>query len=336
MRAYRYDSFESLDALRLHEEAMPAPQRGELLLKVRAVSLNYRDLAVMQGNYVQAAEPGFVPASDGAAEVIEVGEGVTAFAPGDRVIGLFHPRWFGGAMPAGWVADCYGTGRDGWLCEYKVLSQEAVVRLPDSLSFEQGATLPCAGLTAWTALGGTAPVRAGDTVLTLGSGGVSIFALQLAKALGARVITTTSSAEKAVRLRELGADEVIDYREAPSWGARVRELTEGHGVDRVVEVGGPATVNQSLQAVARGGEVVLIGFLTSENPGIDYFDLKGTGATLRAISVGDRPGLEALVRAVALSGLQPVIDRVFPFGQTRAAFEYLQSGKHIGKVVVEI
>lgn len=336
MRAYRYDSFDSLDDLRLHEEEVPKPQRGELLLKVRAVSLNYRDLAVVQGNYVQAAEPGYVAASDGAAEVVEIGEGVTAYAPGDRVIGAFHPRWFGGSIPEGWVADCYGTGRDGWLSEYKVVSQEAVVRLPDTLTFEQGATLPCAGLTAWTALGGSVPVRAGDTVLTLGSGGVSIFALQLAKTLGARVIATTSSAEKAERLRTLGADDIINYRTEPAWGARVRELTEGRGVDRVVEVGGPSTVNESLTAVARGGEVVLIGFLTSENPGIDYFDLKGSGATVRAVSVGDRPGLEALVRAVAGSGLEAVIDRVFPFEEVRDAFKHLQSGGHIGKIVVRI
>lgn len=336
MRAYRYDDFASLDSIRLHQEPLPVPQRGELLLKVRAVSLNYRDLAVVLGSYVQSARPGLVPASDAAAEVVAVGEGVTAFQPGERVIGCFHPRWFGGAMPADWVADSYGTGRDGWLTEYKAVSQEAVVKLPDGLSWEEGATLPCAALTAWNALSGPPAIRAGQCVLTLGSGGVSIFALQLARLLGARVIATTGSAEKAERLRALGASEVIDYRQDPAWGERVRALTGGRGADCVVEVGGPATINQSLRAVARGGEVVLIGFLTAENPGIDYFHLKGSGARTRAISVGDRAQLEALLRAVAAGGLKPVIDRVFPFTETRAAFEHLKAAQHIGKVVIRV
>jgi len=336
MRCFRYDGFSSLDDLRLHDAPQPVPQRGELLLRVRAVSLNFRDVAVLLGRYVQSAAPGYVPASDAAAEVVAVGEGVTAYRPGDRVIGAFHPRWFGGPMPDGWVADCYGTGRDGWLCEYKALSQEAVVRLPDGLSWEEGATLPCAAATAWCALAGAAPVRAGQTVLTQGSGGVSLFALQLARLLGARVIATTSSAGKAERLRALGADAVVNYAEETAWGERVRALTAGRGVDRVVEVGGPATVNQSLRAVARGGEVVLIGFLTEENPGIDYFALKGTGASVRAISVGDRANLEETVRAVALGRVKPVIDRVFPFEQSREAFAHLLAAKHVGKVVIRV
>jgi len=335
-RAWRYDSFDSLDGLRLHEAPLPVPQRGELLLKVHAVSLNFRDVAVLLGRYVQNARPGLVAASDGAAEVIAVGEEVTAFKPGDRVIGTFHPRWFGGPMPAGWVDDSYGTGRDGWLCQYKAISQEAVVRLPESLSWEEGATLPCAAATAWCALAGTLPVRAGHSVLTQGSGGVSIFAVQLARLLGARVIATTSSGGKAERLRSLGADEVVDYLAEPKWGERVRALTDGRGVDRVVEVGGPATVNQSLRAVARGGEVVLIGFLTEENPGIDYFHLKGTGATVRAISVGDRTNLEETVRAVATSGIRPVIDRVFAFEEAKEAFAHLQAARHFGKVVIRV
>ncbi len=336
MQAWRYDSFDSIESLGLHEAAAPTPQRGELLLRVKAVALNYRDLAVLLGRYVQNAKPGLVPASDAAAEVIAVGEGVTAYKPGDRVISCFHPRWFGGAIPDDWVADSYGTGRDGWLCEQKVVSQEAVVPLPDALSFAEGATLPCAAVTAWTALMGPAPLRAGQTVLTLGSGGVSIFALQLAKAMGARVIATTGGPGKINRLRALGADEVIDYSATPDWGAAVRALTGGRGADRVIEVGGPATVNQSLQAVARGGEVVLIGFLSSDNPGIDYFRLKGTGASVRAITVGDRAALAELVRAVSVTGLKPVIDSVFPFAEARAAFRHLEAGKHVGKVVIEV
>ncbi|MEE6175005.1 zinc-dependent alcohol dehydrogenase family protein [Mycobacterium sp. 050134] len=336
MRVYRFVNFDGLDGLRLHDEAVPSPQRGELLLRVRAVSLNYRDIAIPLGRYVRASKVGLVPCSDAAAEVVEVGEGVTDYHPGDRVVGAFHPRWFGGPLPLTAHAESYGNGQDGWLAEYKVVSQESVVPVPASLTDEQAATLPCAGVTAWNALGGNAPIRAGETVLTLGSGGVSIFALQLAKLVGARVISTTSSAEKAKSLSALGADEIINYRTTPDWGERVRDLTDGRGVDRVVEVGGPATINQSLRAVASGGEVVLIGFLSEDNPGIDYFLLNGASATTRSITVGDRSDLRDLVRAVATSKLEPVIDDVFEYSEARAAFERLREGRHVGKVVIRL
>ncbi len=250
MRVYRFDELNSLDDLKIHDEVKPQPQRGELLLKVHAVSLNYRDLAVVLGRYVRSSKPGLIPTSDAACEVVEVGEGVTAYKPGDRVVSTFHPRWFGGRPPASTAHDTYGSGSDGWLAEFKAVSQEAVVPLPDSLSYADGSTLPCAAVTAWTALSGHPPIRAGQTVLTLGTGGVSIFALQLAKALGARVICTTSTALKAEKLVALGASDVIIYSEVAHWGKRARELTGGLGVDCVVEVGGPATVNESLRAVA--------------------------------------------------------------------------------------
>ena len=336
MQLYRFDRFGSLDHLRRHEEEVRPPQRGELLLRVRAVSLNYRDVAMVLGKYPVPAEPGHVPASDASAEVVAVGEGVTAYAPGDRVIGLFHPRWFGGERPATFEADGYGSGQDGWLCEAKVVSQEAVVPLPDGLSFEEGATLPCAAATAWCALSGPVPVRAGQTVLTQGTGGVSIFAVQLAKAVGARVIATTSSAGKADRLRALGADVVIDTKEVPDWGARARELTGGRGVDRVVEVGGPATIARSLEAVAMDGEVVLVGFLGQDGPGISAIDILRRCARLRAITVGDRANLLELGRAMAMGGPRPVIDRVFDFADARAAFEHLAAGSHVGKVVIRV
>ncbi|WP_406813962.1 NAD(P)-dependent alcohol dehydrogenase [Mycobacterium sp. M23085] len=336
MRVYRFVSFDGLEGLQLQDEPVPSSQRGELLLKIRAVSLNYRDIAIPLGRYVRDSKVGLVPCSDAAAEVVEVGEGVDDYRRGDRVVGAFHPRWFGGPLPATANTESYGNGQDGWLAEYKVISRESVVPVPASVTDEQAATLPCAGVTAWNALGGPAPIRAGQTVLTLGSGGVSIFALQLAKLLGARVIATTSSAEKAESLSALGADEVINYRTNPDWGERVRDLTDGRGVDRVIEVGGPATINQSLRAVAAGGEVSLIGFLSEDNPGIDYFLLKGADATTRSITVGDRTDLQDLVRAVATSGLQPVIDDVFDFSEARAAFERLREGQHIGKIVIRI
>jgi NADPH:quinone reductase-like Zn-dependent oxidoreductase len=336
MRTYRFDALNSLEDLKLHEEDVPKPQRGELLLRVHSVSLNFRDVAPVLGRYVQISRAGLVPCSDAAAEIVEVGEDVESYKVGDRVISTFHPRWFGGPPPANWASESYGTWRDGWLTEYKVVSQDAVVALPESLSYDEGATLPCAAVTAWNALAGQTPIRAGHTVLTQGTGGVSIFAVQLANALGARVIATTSSSRKADTLIQLGAHEIINYSDIPKWGTRVRELTAGRGVDRVVEVGGPATINESLRAVAVGGEVVLIGFLSEENPGIDYFHLKGSGASVRAISVGDRPTLENLVRAVHMAAIKPVIDRVFEFDKAKEAFEHLNGGQHIGKIVIRV
>jgi NADPH:quinone reductase-like Zn-dependent oxidoreductase len=334
MKAYRFDSFDGLDELRLREEADPRPQRGEVLVRVHAVSLNFRDIAMLRGRYPRKCAPGLIPVSDAAGEIVASGEGVEAFQVGDRVIGAFHPRWFGGDMPSTIASDSYGAESDGWLCELKALSQEAVVRLPDALSYEEGSTLPCAGLTAWTALTGPRPIRAGHTVLVQGSGGVSIFALQLARAVGAMVIATTSSAAKAEQLKALGAAQVVNYRDDPNWGRSVRALTGGRGVDRVVEVGGPGTIAQSLRAVALGGEIASIGFLSTENPGIDFFQLKTSGASFRNITVGDRAGLLDLNSAVAASGLKPIIDRVFAFDEAREAFSHLESGAHLGKVVI--
>ncbi len=336
MRVYRFDDLTGLDGLRMHEEPVPSPQRGELLLRIRAVSLNYRDVAIPSGRYVRDSTPGLVPCSDAAAEVVEVGESVDDYRPGERVVSAFHSRWFGGPMPATADSDSYGSGQDGWLADYKGVSREAVVRIPDAIPDDQAATLPCAGVTAWNALGGPAPIRAGQTVLTLGTGGVSLFALQLAKLLGGHVVATTSSPEKAQMLKALGADDVIDYRRNPNWGEQVRELTSGRGADRVVEVGGPATIEQSLRAVAQGGEITLIGFLSQDGPGIDYFLLKGAGAATRSITVGSRADLQDLVRAVGAARLAPVIDDVFEFDKAKAAFERLRDGKHIGKLVVRI
>ena len=336
MRAYRLHAFGSLDELREQDEADPRPQRGEVLVRVRAVSLNFRDIAMVRGRYPRAAYPGLIPTSDAAGEIVEVGEGVTAFKAGDRVIGAFHPRWFGGAPPSTALADSYGAESDGWLCELKALSQEAVVAMPTNLSFEEAATLPCAGLTAWTALAGGKPIRAGQSVLVQGTGGVSIFALQIGAAVGATVIATTSSDAKAGRLRDMGAAHVVNYAAEPEWARRVRQLTGGRGVDRIVEVGGPGTINQSLRAVALDGEIASIGFLSTENPGIDFFALKASGASFRNIAVGDRSGLLDFTRAIEMVGLKPAVDRVFAFEDAREAYAHLESGTHFGKVVIGI
>jgi NADPH:quinone reductase-like Zn-dependent oxidoreductase len=334
MKAYRFDSFDSLGELRMRDEPEPQPQRGEVLVRVHAVSLNFRDLAMLRGRYPRRCVPGLIPLSDAAGEIVDVGEGVQSFKIGDRVMGAFHPRWFGGEMPSTIASDSYGAESDGWLCELKAVSQESVVLLPEALSYEEGCTLPCAGLTAWTALTGAKAIRAGDTVLVQGSGGVSIFALQLGRAVGAKVIATTSSGAKADQLKALGAAEVVNYVDDPQWGRTVRDLTGGRGVDRVVEVGGPGTIAQSLRAVALGGEIASIGFLSTDNPGIDFFALKTSGANFRNITVGDRVGLLELNRAVATAGLKPIIDSVFEYDEAQAAYSHLEGGTHIGKIVI--
>jgi NADPH:quinone reductase-like Zn-dependent oxidoreductase len=334
MKAYRLDDFKSIDDLRMRDEEDPKPQRGELLIRVRAVSLNFRDIAMVRDTYPMPHKKGLIPVSDGAGEVIEIGAGVDSFKVGDRVMGTFHPRWFGGRMPADVFKYSYGSEIDGWLVERKVVSQEAVVRVPDNLSYEEASTLPCAALTAWAALSGATPIRAGNTVLIQGSGGVSIFALQLAKAVGASVIATTSSVAKAERLRSLGAHEIVNYKEEPKWGERVFALTGGRGVDRVVEVGGPGTIEQSLCAVAFGGEIASIGFLSTDNPGINFFALKARYATFRNIAVESREGLQDVTRAIAMAGIKPVIDRVFDFKNAKEAFANLDSGSHFGKIVI--
>ena len=333
MKAYRLHDFTGLDDLKLREEDTPHPQRGEVLVRVHAVSLNFRDIAMLRDRYPLPHRKGLIPTSDGAGEVVEVGAGVDDLKVGDRIMGIFHPRWYGGRIPPNVSRFGYGSEIDGWLVERKVLSQEALVRIPDNLSCEEASTLPCAAVTAWSALSGSVPIRSGHTVLTQGTGGVSIFALQLAKAFGASVIATTSSAAKMDRLRTLGADEVLNYNEEPQWGNRARALTGGRGVDRVVEVGGGGTIGESLHAVAASGELASIGFLSAGSSNIDFFALFGSGARIRHISVGSREDLQDVARAIAMARIKPMIDRVFDFEDAREAFAHLESGSHFGKVV---
>jgi NADPH:quinone reductase-like Zn-dependent oxidoreductase len=334
VKAYRLHDFTGLDDLKLREEDTPHPQQGEVLVRVHAVSLNFRDIAMLRDRYPLPHRKGLIPTSDGAGEVAEVGAGVDDLKVGDRIMGIFHPRWYGGRIPPNVSRFGYGSEIDGWLVERKVLSQEALVRIPDNLSCEEASTLPCAAVTAWSALSGSVPIRSGHTVLTQGTGGVSIFALQLAKAFGASVITTTSSAAKMDRLRTLGADEVLNYNEEPQWGNRARALTGGRGVDRVVEVGGGGTIGESLHAVAASGELASIGFLSAGSSNIDFFALFGSGARIRHISVGSREDLQDVARAIAMARIKPMIDRVFDCEDAREAFAHLESGSHFGKVVV--
>ena len=329
MRVYRLETIGNLDGLVAREEARPVPSAGEVLVRVKASALNFRDLAILSGTSPFTVRPGVVPISDAAGEVEEVGPGVSTLKVGDRVVSRFMPTWYGGPRTPN--QETYGSDRDGWLTEYKVVRAEALSVAPPGLSFEEAATLPCAAVTAWSALAG---VRAGDTVLTQGSGGVSLFALQLAKLLGARVIATTSSAQNGERLKPLGADAVVDYVENPQWAEAVRALTAGRGVDRVVEVGGPGTLAQSLKAVTYGGEIALVGALARSDAGLDFMSLFMSQATLRCISVGSRVDVEAMQRAVEAHAMHPVIDSVFPFTEAKSAWAHYADRNVFGKVVI--
>jgi len=336
MKAYRFINGGAIEHLTLHDEPMLQPQRSEVLIRVRAVSLNYRDLAMIKGSYPRGQRAGLIPVSDAAGEVVAVGADVDRFSVGARVINSFHPRWYAGAPPSTLSKDSYGSARDGWLVEYKTVNQEALVPCPSHLSFEEASTLPCAALTAWSALTDGAPIRAGCTVLTQGTGGVSIFAVQFAKMLGARVIATTSSASKAEKLLTLGAGEVINYLDHPRWGEKARELMQGRGVDRVVEVGGSGTLPQSIRAVAAGGEVVLIGFLDGSSPEVDFQELFRSAALIRRSSAGNRAALEDLIRALEYTRVRPVVDRIFPFKHAADALRFYEQRMFFGKVVVSM
>jgi alcohol dehydrogenase len=336
MEAYHIDRFGSVDGIELRSSDDPRPGLREVLMRVRASSLNYRDLMVLKGGGRGPTKLGVIPLSDGAGEVAAIGDGVTRVKVGDRIACCFHPRWFGGPIRREYITDRLGANLDGMLAEYAVLSEEALVRVPSHLSFEEAATLPCAAVTAWVALTGHHRVTAGDTVLIQGSGGVSVFALQFAQVLGAQVIATTSTAAKAERLKALGAAEVINYTETPNWDEKTRDLTGGRGVDRVVEIGGPGTIAMSLKALAVGGHVSLIGAsLSSSGTGLDPLLLTGRGITLGSISVGSRTDFESMNRGIEMHRLRPVIDRTFPFGGAREAYRHFEGRGHFGKVVIK-
>ena len=335
MRIYRFPQANGIDTLELREEPVPQPGPGQVLVRMRAASLNYRDLGVAAGRTTRGSLPAnLVPLSDGAGEVAEIGPGVTRVEPGDRVAGIFMQDWIGGDIEPYHVASSLGGAIDGVLAEYVLFDQHGLVHLPEHLSFEEGATLPCAAVTAWNALYAGRPLQAGETVLVLGTGGVSIFALQFAHAAGARVIATSSSDDKLARARALGASDGVNYRRLPEWQQEVLALTSGRGVDHVVEVGGAGTLPRSVEAVRQGGQVHLIGVLTSGE--INPTPILRRNLILRGIYVGSRQMFEAMNRAIDLHRITPVIDRVFDFEEAQAAYRHLQSQAHVGKVVIRI
>jgi NADPH:quinone reductase-like Zn-dependent oxidoreductase len=328
MRTYRLERVGSIEGLVAVDEEIPSPAEGQVLVKVKASSLNFRDIVIVNGMYPAPPKPQAVPLSDAAGEIMEVGAGVTRFKVGDHVVNSFFPTWFGGPFDS--MHEQYFIHHDGWLTEYKVVSAEALVAMPEHLSFEEAATLPCAGVTAWSALAGIGP---GDTVLTQGTGGVSLFAVQLAKVFGAQVIATTSTTEKATRLLELGADHVLNYRTSPDWGEQARALTNGRGVDRVVEVGGPETLAQSVAAVAIGGQVSLVGILAGMAGGLDFMTMFMSQARFHPIAIGSRRSLEDMIRVLAQHRIRPVIDSVFPFDEAKAGWTHFAGRQLFGKVV---
>lgn len=331
MRAYRLAGADA--PLKLVEESDPRPRPGEVVVDLKAATLNYRDTIVRDGRYGGDQRPDVIPLSDGAGVISDVGDGVPRQRLGERVAIGFMPNWIEGPFTAAKQAGALGGGWvDGVLAERIAVPAAGVVPFPDGWSFEEAAAYPCAGVTAWTCLFGGQGIRPGDTVLVEGSGGVSTFALQFARAAGARVIATSSSDEKIARLRELGAEEAINYRATPEWGARAAEIAGSRGVDLVVEVGGPGTLNQALTAVRPGGEIALVGVLTGFGGEVNTGAMLMKAVTVRGIYVGSVADL----RAALASGVRPVIDQVFPFKRADAAYAHLRSGKHHGKVVIRI
>ena len=336
MKAWQLTAPTGADVLKLTQLPDPHPGPGQVLVRVRANSLNYRDLMVATGRYGPDVPLPLIPLSDGAGEITAVGEGVTRWKLGDRVAGTFFQGWQSGPVTREAFATALGGSINGMLAEYVVLSADGVIALPSHLSFEEAATLPCAALTAWHALVTDGKMAAGQTVLVLGTGGVSMFALQFAKMHGARVIITSSSDDKLARARALGADETINYHTHPEWEKEVFRLTDKAGADHVVEVGGKDTFPKSLRAVAMGGSISVIGGVSGFTSEVALRDILGKSAVIRGIFVGSRDMFAAMNRAISVHRLKPVIDRIFPFTKVPEAYRHQESGAHFGKVVITV
>lgn len=334
MRALEAHDF-SIDSLKLAQRPVPKPRRGEILVRIKAASLNYRDLAILTQKYMSALPLPYVPASDCGAEIVELGEEVTRFKVGDRVTPIYTQGWHDGyPTPEQRTKRTLGAPLSGVLQDYVIVPAEDAVAIPSNLSDSEAATLPIAALTAWSTLqeGG---IKAGDAVLVQGTGGVALFALQFAKIMGARVIVISSSDEKLGRAKQLGADIGINYRTTPGWGVVVKEATGGRGVDIIVETAG-ATLDQSLGAIAFGGFIGIVGFVAGMKAEIPLRSIIGPMIRIQGIAVGSRARFEAMNRAIARHKLKPVIDSTFPLEKAADAFLHLEQGKHFGKIVISL
>lgn len=336
MKAIELQKTGSIEGWVQAERPEPKPGPGQALVRIRAVSLNYRDLFIVLGKYPGSRPANLIPASDGAGEVVAVGAGVTRVKPGDRVAPTFFQTWTDGPRTPEKVANALGGSVDGVLAEYVAVDAEGLVHLPEHLSFEDGATLPCAAVTAWNALVPEGGLKPGQTVLAQGTGGVSIFALQLARALGARVLITSSQDAKLERAKALGADGTINYKKHPDWEHEVLRLTGGQGVDHVLEVGGAQTLPHSIAATRPGGHISLIGMLSGGFAKPDPAAIEPKKLDVQNTYVGSRAMFEDMNRVLTQHRLKPVIDRVFPFEEAREALRYMESGSHFGKIVIRL
>ena len=322
--------------LELTDAPVRAPGAGEVLVHVRAASLNRRDVFVMKGQYRMAPRESLVPLSDGAGEVVALGKGVTRFRVGDHVAAIFFQSWLRGRPPADPAASALGGDLDGMLTQYITLSEQGLVKLPDYLSFEEGATLPCAGVTAWNGLVTRGQMQTGDYVLLEGTGGVSLFGLQFAVAAGAKPIITSSHDEKLQRARALGAVGIINYKTTPGWDKAVRELTGGAGVQEILEVGGKDTLPHALASLAPGGHIALIGGLSGFGGNVPAVALMGSNATVSGMYVGSRENFEAMNAFLAQHRIKPIIDKVFDFSDAQAAYDLMESDNFFGKIVIRM
>ncbi len=335
MKAIEIQETFGLDSLALTERETPKPGRGQALLRMRAASLNFRDLLMVTGGYNPRQPLPLVPCSDGVGEVIAVGEGVERVGVGDRVCPIFTQAFIAGEADRQTLTTTLGGPLDGTLREQMVVDAEGLVKVPEYLSDHEAACLPCAAVTAWTALHVYGRVEPGDVVVAQGTGGVSIFTLQLAQMLGARVIVTSSSDEKLERARSLGAWQTINYKSEPEWGKKVRKLTAG-GADHIVEVGGAGTLGQSLTAIKPFGQISVIGVLSGTTTELNVIPILMQNVRLQGILVGHRQGFESLVKALEAHQVRPVVDATYPMAEARAAFEHMQSARHFGKICIEI
>lgn len=335
MRAWRVTGSPDMTGFTLVDAPASRAGPGEVEVRLKAASLNYRDTMVAAGTYPLPVSPDVIPLCDGSWEVIAVGSGATRFKPGDRVINIYAQGWIEGPLESWMWATGYGTVPDGTLTQRRVFPEEVLVGVPDGIGDAEAATLPCAAVTAWNALFGHPPaLQPGQTVLTIGTGGVSVFALQLAKAAGARVVTVSGSDEKLDRARSLGADTTINRREHPDWEHAVRAAIGGEGVDLVIEVGGPGTLARSLAALRHGGRIAMIGALADPMATVHPGLILLAHATVHGVMVGNRRHTQALVAAVAANGIRPAVDRIYPFEEAPQAFRDMTAGRHFGKLVI--
>ncbi len=336
MKVYEINEF-GIDNLTLAERDEPSPQANEVKVKFHAVSLNYRDLMMVKGFYNPKLKRPLVPFSDGAGEVVEIGEAVTKFKVGDRVTPIFMQGWISGAIDADKARTALGGDLDGCLREYGTFNEDGLVCIPDHFSFEEAATLPCAAVTAYHALFESGRMKSDDSILLQGTGGVSIFALQMAAALGTRIIITSSSDEKLERAKDFGATDLINYKKREDWDNAVLELTEKRGVDHIVEVGGAGTIAKSLNAVKLGGHIAVIGVLSGTDGGLNPVSVLMKSVRMQGIFVGSRQMFEDMNRMFCqYIHIKPVIDRVFDFSEVKDALKYMEAGAHFGKIVVKI